>query len=173
MYGEFNQYDTTIGGSIMDMSKILQWMDLAKKYQTTDFWNEIFEQPSFNEFLNNNMNSDQMEESPLDLSKRKKFPPTDIYITDEEVLLIADLAGYVKEDIHLSVSGTKLLIKGSDAKVFIGEPIQQERHHGEFQRIIQLPEPTFPNQIRAKFNNGLLIIAYKRQFAKEEDVPIE
>ena len=31
----------------MDMNKILQWMDLAKKYQTTDFWNEIFEQPSF------------------------------------------------------------------------------------------------------------------------------
>lgn len=157
----------------MDMNKILQWMDLAKKYQTTDFWNEIFEQPSFNEFINNNMNSDQMDESPLDFRKKTKFPPTDIYITDEEILLIADLAGYEKEDIHLSVSGTKLLIKGCDARVFIGESIQQERHHGEFQRIIQLPEPTFPNQIRAKFNNGLLMIAYKRQFATEEDVPIE
>ena len=73
----------------------------------------------------------------------------------------------------MSVSGTKLLIKGSDARVFIGEPVQQERQHGAFQRIIQLPEPTFPNQIRAKFNNGLLIITYTRQFRKEENVPIE
>lgn len=171
--GHLNHYDTTIGGSIMDMNKILQWMDLAKKYQTTDFWNEIFEQPSFNEFMNNNMDSGQMGESPMDFKKGIKFPPTDIYITDEEILLILDLAGYTKENIQLSVSGTKLLIKGSESKVFIGEPVQQERHHGAFERIIQLPEPTFPNQIRAKFNNGLLLITYTRQFRKEEDVPIE
>lgn len=157
----------------MDMNKMLQWMDLAKKYQTTDFWNDIFEQPSFNEFMNSNKDSGQTGESPLEPRKGKNYPPTDIYITDEEVLIISDLAGYMKEDIHLSVSGTKLLIKGSDARVSIGEPVQQERHHGAFQRIIQLPEPTFPDQIRAKFNNGLLIIAYKRQFKKEENVPIE
>ena len=50
-------HSLTQGGSIMDMNKILQWMDLAKKYQTTDFWNEIFEKSSFDEFMKNNSNS--------------------------------------------------------------------------------------------------------------------
>ena len=157
----------------MDMNKILQWMDLAKKYQTTDFWNEIFDQSTFKEFMKNSKNSGEAGESPFEPGQGKKFPPTDIYITDEEVLLISDLAGYAKEDIQLSVSGTKLLIKGNNNRMMAGEPVQQERHHGAFQRIIPLPEPTYPNQIRAKFNNGLLFISYKRQFRNEEHVPIE
>lgn len=157
----------------MDMNKILQWMDLAKKYQTSNFWNEIFDQPSFQEFMKNGQDFGQTSESPFDSEQGKKFPPTDIYMNSEEVLIISDLAGFTKEDIQLSVSGTKLLIKGSNNQVFTGDLVQQERHHGTFQRMINLPEPTFPNQIRAKFNNGLLLITYKRQFKKEENVPIE
>ena len=157
----------------MDMNKILQWMDLTNKYQATDFWKEIFEKSSFDEFMKNNTNFEQASEAPSEPEQGKEFPPTDIYITDDEVLLISDLAGYAKEDIQLSVSGTKVLIKGNNSQLFIGEPVLQERFNGSFQRTIQLPEPTYPNQIRAKFNNGLLFVSYKRQFKKEEHVPIE
>lgn len=157
----------------MDMNKILQWMDLAKKYQTTDFWNEIFEKSSFDEFMKQNSDIWQSGDSSLEPRQGKNFPPTDIYITDEEVMLISDLAGYVKENIQLSVSGTKLLIKGSDNQVNKGKAVQKERYQGAFERIIQLPEPTYPNQIRAKFHNGLLFVSYKRQFVNEEQVPIE
>ena len=62
-------------------------------------------------------------------------------------MLISDLAGYVKENIRLSVSGTSLLIKGNNQQMITGEPVQQERNHGSFERVIQLPEPTYPNQI--------------------------
>ena len=88
-------------------------------------------------------------------------------------MLISDLAGYAKENIQLSVSGTKLLIKGNNNQTNKGELVQKERYQGDFERMIQLPEPTYPNQIRARFHNGLLIIAYKRQFRNEEQVPIE
>ena len=157
----------------MDMNKILQWMDLAKKYQNTDFWNEILGQSSFDEFMKNNSNFWQAGDSSLKPRQAKTFPPTDIYITDEEVMLVSDLAGYAKENIQLSVSGTKLLIKGSNNQVNNGETVQRERYHGDFQRMIQLPEPTYPNQIQAKFHNGLLLVSYKRQFKNEEQVPIE
>ena len=148
-------------------------MDLTNKYQATDFWKEIFEKSSFDEFVKNNSNVEQADEAPSEPRQGKEFPPTDIYITDEEILLISDLAGYAKEDIQLSVSGTKILIKGNNSQISIGEPVLQERFNGSFQRTIQLPEPTYPNQIRAKFNNGLLFVTYKRQFKKEEHVPIE
>ena len=107
----------------MDMNKILQWMDLTNKYQSTDFWKEIFENSSFDEFMKNNPNFEQAGGAPLEPEKGKEFPPTDIYITDDEILLISDLAGYAKEDIQLSVSGTKVLIKGNNSQLYIGEPV--------------------------------------------------
>ncbi|OCA91946.1 Hsp20/alpha crystallin family protein [Pseudobacillus wudalianchiensis] len=157
----------------MDMDKILQWMDIAKKYQTTNFWDEIFENSSFNEFMKNHSGVAQDGESPLKTEQGKKFPPTDIYMTDEEILLVSNLAGYPKENIQVSVSGIKLLIRGSDSQMNKGELVQQEIYQGDFQRIIQLPEPAYPNQIRARFHNGLLFISYNRQFRSEEQVPIE
>lgn len=157
----------------MDMNKILQWMDLAKKYQSNDFWNGIFEQSSFDEFMKSNFDFEQAGESKFEPGKGKQFPQTDIYLTNEEVLLISNLPGYVKDDIHLSVSGTRLLIKGSKKKIITGELIQQEINDGDFQRIIPLPEPAYPNHIRAKFSNGQLFVSYKRQFTNEEQVPIE
>ncbi|MEH7178067.1 Hsp20/alpha crystallin family protein [Neobacillus vireti] len=157
----------------MDMNKILQWMDLAKKYQTGDFWDGIFDQSSFQESMKSNLESNKSGETAAKAGHGKKFPPTDIFITDEEILLISDLAGYVKENIQLSVSGTNLLIKGNNHQLMTGEPVQKERYHGSFERVIQLPEPTYPNLIRAKFKNGLLFVSYKRQFLTEERVNIE
>jgi HSP20 family protein len=157
----------------MDMNKMLQWMDLAKNYQSNDFWSGIFEQPSFDEFMKSNFDFGQPGEAKSEPVRGKNFPPTDIYLTDEEVILVAELPGYLKEDIQLSVSGIKVLIKGSKKDLMNGELIQKERNSGDFQRIIQLPEPTLPHQVHAKFINGLLIVSYKRQYSNEEQVPIE
>lgn len=159
----------------MDMNKILQWMELAKKYQSSNFWSEIFDQFPFDDFLKNQMNFGETDSvgSPLNFRNGKKFPLIDIYLTDEEVLVIVDLPGYRKEEIQLSVSGTKLLIKGNNHRAMPGEPLQQERYHGAFERIIELPEPTYPNLIHAKFHNGLLFISYKLQFKREEHIPID
>lgn len=159
----------------MDMDKFLQWMELAKKYQSSNFWNEIFDQSSFDEFMKNNdfARTDSAQTGAEEMTQQSNFPPTDIYVTDSEVILILDIAGYKKEEIQLSVSGTTLLIKGFNSRVIPGELVQQERFHGEFERVIQLPEPAFPNETKAKFNNGLLIVSYKRQFLNEEFVPIE
>lgn len=157
----------------MDMNKMLQWMDLAKKYQSNDFWSGIFEQPSFDEFMKSNFDFGQPGQAKSEPVRGKNFPPTDIYLTDEEVILVADLPGYLKEDIQLSVSGIKVLIKGSKKNLIKGELVQQERNSGDFERIIQLPEPAPPHQVRAKFSNGLLIVSYKRQYSNEEQVPIE
>ncbi|MFS0823309.1 Hsp20/alpha crystallin family protein [Bacillus sp. 1P02SD] len=156
----------------MDMNKIMQWMDLAQKYQTPDFWKDIFDQSSFEDFMKTQGSEGATSpfESPV---RNKNFPSTDIYMTDSDVLLIAELPGYQKDQISLSVSGTTLLLKGNSNIVYPGEPLQQERYSGPFERTIQLPEATFPDQIRASFKNGLLVITYKRQFKNEEYVPIE
>lgn len=159
----------------MDMNKILQWMELAKKYQSSEFWNGIFDESSLEDFLKENIGFGQGQEGGLKTEKRqvKQFPPIDVYLTEKEVYIIVELPGYKKEDITLSVSGTKLLIKGYKKNIVNGEPIQKEIYCADFNRIINLPEPTFPGQVVAKFENGLLLVSYNRQFSKEEHVPID
>lgn len=159
----------------MDFEKLKQWMEIARKYQSGDFWNGMLDQSSFNQFMRENMDMGaNAATNPLGQRPNKSnYPFIDIYMTDLEVIVLADLAGFKKEEIQVSVSGNKLLIKGTSSPIAGGQPIVQERNQGPFQRIIDLPEPTDSNQIKAKFQNGLLTLTYKRLYIQEERVPIE
>jgi HSP20 family protein len=163
----------------MDFDKLMQWMDIAKKYQTSDFWNGVFDQSSFSQFMKENMDTDKgpgpfpEPQAEQKQTRGSSFPAIDIYLTEAEVLLVADLAGYRKENLQVSVSGAKLQLKGSLNPIVTGKPILQERSHGEFQRVVELPEPTDSTQIHAKFENGLLVLSYKRHYNQEERVNIE
>ncbi|WP_462411684.1 Hsp20/alpha crystallin family protein [Neobacillus sp. Marseille-QA0830] len=157
----------------MDMKHLMEWLELAKKYQTGDFWNSIFEQASVNDFIKEASDATPSQGSQRQAGQDGSFPPTDIYLTEDEVLIVCDLAGYRKENLQLSLSGTKLYLRGSSRQMNAGTPILQERHLGDFQRAIELPEPVYSNQMQAKFQNGLLFISYKREFKNEEYVNIE
>ncbi|KAB2331506.1 Hsp20/alpha crystallin family protein [Cytobacillus depressus] len=165
----------------MDFEKLKQWMEVARKYQSGDFWNGMLDQSSFNQFMKENMDMGSSagpgpNAGANSLGRRpynSKFPSIDIYMTDLEIIVLADLAGYKKEDLQVSVSGNKLLLKGTSSPIVSGQAIVQERNQGAFQRIIDLPEPTDSNQIKAKFQNGLLTLTYKRLYIQEETVPIE
>lgn len=157
----------------MDFDKIMKWMELAKMQQTSDFWNAFADQSSFNQFMKENGNMGSSSEPEVKKTPQNKFPPIDIYMTETDIIILADLAGYLKENLQVSISGAKLLIKGTMAAFISGQPILQERIGGEFQRVVDLPEPTDISQIRAKFENGLLIVSYRRIFGQEEHVNIE
>ncbi|SFC52967.1 HSP20 family protein [Bacillus sp. OV322] len=161
----------------MDFNKLMQWMELAQKYQTTDFWNGVFEQTSFNQFMKENMDMSSPQGPSPDNGAapmpRSDFPAVDIYVTDTEVIILADLAGYTKENIQVSVSGARLLLRGSMNSMIAGQAFLKERSQDGFRRIIDLPEPAESNLITAKFENGLLRLTYNRQFMEEERVNIE
>ncbi|MBS4195454.1 Hsp20/alpha crystallin family protein [Lederbergia citri] len=160
----------------MDFEQLKQWMELAQKYQSGDFWSSMMNQSSFGQFMNDTVGPDPSKSEntvPPQQNQNKTFPKIDIYMTDTEVTVIAELAGYEKENIHISVSGNKLLLKGTSTPVIFGHVVQQERYEGQFQRIIELPEPTYSNQIKAKLHNGLLTLSYKRKYFQEERVPID
>jgi len=159
----------------MDFDKLKQWLELARKYQTGDFWNGIFDQSTLNQFMKENMDmgTSGPESSANPFSQNPTFPKVDIYMTDSEIIILADLAGFKKEDLHVSVSGNKLLIKGTASPIAGIQPILQERFQGPFQRTVDLPEPTDSNRIKAAFKDGLLTLTYKRLNIQEERVPIE
>ncbi|KQU11630.1 MULTISPECIES: Hsp20/alpha crystallin family protein [Priestia] len=157
----------------MDFDKLMQWMEFAKKYQTNDFWNGVFDQTAFNEFMKENMDMNAPDSYQAPQASKSNFPPVDIYVTPHEIIIIADLPGYLKENLQVSVSGSRLLLKGSPHPLITGQLVVQERPSGDFNRIIELPEPTDAHHLRAKFENGLLILSYHRQFFQEERIHIE
>ncbi len=80
----------------MDFDKLMQWMEFAKKYQTNDFWNGVFDQTAFNEFMKENMDMNAPDSYQAPQASKSNFPPVDIYVTRHEIIIIADLPGYLK-----------------------------------------------------------------------------
>lgn len=157
----------------MDFEQLKKWLEMAKKQQTDEFWNLFSDPSSFQEFMNDSRNNAASQNFANQPMSQKVFPPIDLYLTEQEIIILADLAGCKKEQLKVSISGTKLLLKGSIPSLIPVKPFHQERNNGDFQRVIELPEPASSSAIRAKFENGLLMIWYRRNRPDEESVIIE
>ncbi|UOQ45085.1 Hsp20/alpha crystallin family protein [Halobacillus salinarum] len=145
----------------MESDKLHQWMDIAKQYQTGDFWTHVFEKDG------NMVEIDKQSTSPA-------YPPADIHTTEEEVYVFIELSGVHKEDIELTITENKLRIKGIVHPLLEGhKTIQQERKYGEFERTIILPEPAEDVPLQTKYVNGLLLIRYMRIQKPERRIMIE
>jgi HSP20 family protein len=102
-------------------------------------------------------------------------PPCDIYETDAEIVVCAELPGLRREDIHVTVERNILTLAGE--RHFDGENTRDyhraERSSGEFMRSFALPNTVDPNRIRAEFNNGLLTVSLpKREEAQPKQIEV-
>lgn len=103
-------------------------------------------------------------------------PPCDIYETDAEIVVCAELPGARREDIHVTVERNTLTLGGE--RPFAGETTRDhyhraERSPGEFMRSFTFPNTVDPNRIRAEFNNGLLtVVLPKREEAQPKQTQV-
>ncbi|MCM3568876.1 Hsp20/alpha crystallin family protein [Neobacillus mesonae] len=162
----------------MDMEKLKQWMELAKNMQGGDFWGNIFDQ----EFAKQFMNEQQMtppfntsnQQSARKENPEKSFPAIDLLEGEEEVIIIIELPGVLKENVELGLNANILTVKGKAQPLHPQLNISySERFYGEFQRQITLPDTIAPNEISAKFWNGLLMVRYPRNIDRGEIIPID
>ncbi|THE11586.1 Hsp20/alpha crystallin family protein [Bacillus timonensis] len=158
---------------MVDFEKLKQWMEVAQKYQAGDFWNQVFDKESARKFMQD-MKAEQSEDQVGRPAESMEYPPVDIFMLDSQIVILIEIPGIDKRDIQLKVIGSKLTIKGISRLPFKPETaLKNERVYGEFERTIELPEPTDGNPIRARFNHGLLVITYHKKIEPEEFVIIE
>lgn len=156
----------------MDFEKMKQWMEVTQKYQNNKFWDMIFEQSPPEEMMDDFEKQQGRKKSSQ--ASSIDFPRTDIFLTDTAVIILLEIPGALKEDVFLSVSGNKLTVRGViKSPILQGELVQSERKYGEFQRMLELPEPADSKHIQARFDNGLLIITYGRVYRQEESIYIQ
>ena len=88
-------------------------------------------------------------------------PATDIYDTDNALVIKTELPGIGKDDVSIDVKGNVLTIKGErsfDKEIKEENYYRKERSFGKFQRSFALPEAVNPEVIKANFKNGVLEI---------------
>jgi HSP20 family protein len=92
----------------------------------------------------------------------------DVRDADGEFVVTADLPGYEKDDIEVTLADRTLRIEAdheSHVESDEGEYIRKERRHESVSRSIRLPEPVAEDGVSATFSNGVLTVTLEKRDA--------
>ena len=98
---------------------------------------------------------------------------TDVKETDNAYELAMDLPGYGKNEVKAELKNGYLIIHASkeekeDEKDKEGKYIRRERYYGSCSRSFYVGKDVTENDIKAKFDNGILRITVPKKEAKPE-----
>ncbi|BBO69394.1 Hsp20/alpha crystallin family protein [Desulfosarcina alkanivorans] len=139
---------------------IIKWDPLGNIATLQDRINKLFDD-SFP------CQTDEDGETPL----CEWTPGVDIFETDPGVVIAVDLPGVNKEDVVVEIRDDVLSISGvrcADPEYQATNYYRRERICGNFHRTFTLHAMVPPEQIKAKFKNGVLVVEIPRP---EEDHP--
>jgi HSP20 family protein len=88
-------------------------------------------------------------------------PNTDVYVTEQLLVIKVELAGMRKEDLELTVEGSRLTIMGhrpDGCRAPKCKFLVMEINYGSFQSVIELPPGYDLNLAKAAYQNGFLRI---------------
>jgi len=89
------------------------------------------------------------------------MPLVDMYQTEDAVVVKATVPGVKPEDLHITITGDVLTIKGEVKEEEEHKEATwhlRERRYGTFTRTIQLPVPVEADKAEAVFENGILTL---------------
>ena len=103
-------------------------------------------------------------------------PQMDMYETEDEIIIWAELAGVEKDNLQVEVNAKAVRIFGfreEMPKHAKGTYRLAEIRFGKFERVLYLPSPVDTEIVSSSFNNGLLNIHMaKLQVHKTHKIPI-
>ena len=99
-------------------------------------------------------------------------PLTDMFETEDEIIIVMDIAGITLNDIKLSIIGNILSIRGVRRE----QTGRLKRHFhkmeidfGPFERSVKLPSPVNPNRTSVRYLHGFLEIHLPKQEEQRTD----
>jgi HSP20 family protein len=103
-------------------------------------------------------------------------PPTDVYETDNFVVVKVEIAGMEEGDFTISLSNRSLMITGvrrdplAEAEDLTLSYQQMEIRYGEFKTEVYLPWAIVEDKIEATYEDGFLMVVLPK--AKAQKVPV-
>ncbi len=98
------------------------------------------------------------------------YPPVNIFKKNGDLVLVSELPGVKKEDLNIEVKENTIRLAGKRT-IDYGKDIsyhRAERTDLQFDRTLELPINLEPDQIKAEYKDGLLVIFLPRA---ESDKP--
>jgi HSP20 family protein len=111
------------------------------------------------------------------VSERVWAPVADMYETKDDVVVTCDLPGISEKDIHVSITGDVLTIRGERA--YQNESKNEsyhrlERWYGKFERHLALPLRVQGDKIKASYRDGVLTVTLpKAEEIKPREIKID
>lgn len=102
---------------------------------------------------------------PSGLGGAAAFPPLNVWETDDDVLVEAELPGLSQDQVEIYVVGNELTIRG-ERPAATEEGVayhRQERGSGSFSRAIKLPSEVDADRVDAALEHGVLSIRLAKQ----------
>jgi len=127
--------------------ELMKWSPMRDIFRIGDRWFDDFFSPS--------------------LSKREGEgvaewnPAVDIYEKDDHIVVKAELPGVSKDNIAVDLHGRTLTIKGErteEKEVKEEKFYRRESVYGSFERAFTLPAEVDPEQIKAEYKDGVLMV---------------
>ncbi|WP_375565821.1 Hsp20/alpha crystallin family protein [Oceaniradius stylonematis] len=99
------------------------------------------------------------------LRTTRVYPPVNIWLGDNSVVVTAEMPGLSHDDIELTVHDDTLTIRGERPFAANDNEVawhRRERASGTFARTVELPFRVDPDQVQARFQNGVLAVEMQR-----------
>jgi HSP20 family protein len=93
-------------------------------------------------------------------------PPMDIYETEENLVVVMEIAGMKTEDISVVFEKDQLSISGTRTEACPEPKIrlhEMEIDYGYFERTLRIPFPLKVDEIRATYRDGFLVITIPKR----------
>jgi HSP20 family protein len=93
-------------------------------------------------------------------SNAVEFPPVNLWMSEEGVLVAAELPGLSAKNLEISVLGDTVTLAGKRELEASNDPAEsthrREREHGSFSRSFTLPFRVETDKVTAQFKKGVL-----------------
>ncbi len=92
-------------------------------------------------------------------------PPTDIYETPDEIIVVVELAGVAEDDMAVTLFSDLLVVEGTRGQPDLADMNachQLGIKYGDFRSEIALHAPVDHEQVKAEYKNGLLKITLRK-----------
>ncbi|MFH1148819.1 MAG: Hsp20/alpha crystallin family protein, partial [Pseudomonadota bacterium] len=100
-------------------------------------------------------------------------PPVDIYETQNDLFVVADMPGVQKDDLQINLEGDLLSIRGMAKHIPTGDTVLSEYSLMNFFREFQISEEIDKEKISADLKNGVLKIRLaKAEAVRPRQIPI-
>ena len=119
----------------------------------------------------------EMLPDAFSFSSLSKMPKIDVVDREKEIFVKAELPGFEKDDLDISIANNQLVIKAKtckEEKEEKGDYLKQEIRKSEIYRSVSLPAKVEDENIKTSYKNGVLELTIpKHEKSQRKQIKVE